>query len=197
MSSSGRRSIAERSTGAMGQRVLFDDTQSSLLVHASVVFDTIGALWEAWALHRSNDVGALRLGPVHSARSIGRVPLNQLVRTIDFIVGALTRWSQHRCFYLSYVRGAVLRKRGFPLELNIGLRNLESGTRTRGHCWLMLNNRPFADPADPGVKYPTVLGRTQGGVRCWLGPTIQPPTEAPGIQVKKICVAASNLWRLA
>jgi len=99
-------------------------------------------------------------------------------RWIRRAVAELTRHSQHRCFYQSYVTGSILRRAGVPLVLNIGLHTFEPLRGARGHCWLTLDDAVYGESAQTQTNYPYPMGSNRNGVRFWVG-SIPTPEGGP------------------
>ena len=132
----------------------------------------------AAVLRRTRSGGALRLPPVASRR-VTPEEQAELVRRCNRLTHLLARASRHFCWYRCYPLAALLRKRGVPAQLNIGLMGLNQ--RTRGHCWLTIGGRVFNEPDGQAAAFPVFLGENGRGLAFWAaaGQGIYTSRKAP------------------
>ena len=139
-----------------------------------VTFSALAAAFEAWRIMYNGRISQLRLQLVSTLFSLPSYRMDQIVRWIDSVLKLLVFGSKHRCFYRSYTIARVLRKRGVPVVLDIGLRNLNSSIKTRGHCWLTLNGSEFFEHlpnpqhVSPVVLYPFIMGMGGDDIVYWF-----------------------------
>ena len=119
---------------------------------------------QAAVLRRLRGDRALRLPPVAPMR-ISPEQQAELAHRCNRLTHLLARSSRHFCWYRSYPLAVLLRKRGVPVQLNIGLMGLNQ--RTRGHCWLSLDGRVINEPGDLSAAYPEFLGDNGCGTVFW------------------------------
>ncbi len=90
--------------------------------------------------------------------------IQKWVKFTDSLLKFMIYTRKHNCFFRSFVRMKILRKRNVPVKLNIGLRNLDADIHTRGHCWLTLEDSLFYENMLsethllPDELYPFFLG---------------------------------------
>lgn len=59
-----------------------------------------------------------------------------------------------RCLTRGITLYYFLRRAGMPVELHFGVAPV--GTALNGHCWLVQNEQPFAEPIDPRSRFAEV-----------------------------------------
>ena len=125
-------------------------------------------LWriaQAALFRRLRSDRALRLPPVAGKR-IPPAEQDELVRRCNRLCRLLAHGSRHFCWQRSWPLAVLLRHRGVPVRLNIGLMGLNQ--KSRGHCWLSLEGRPFNEPdARSAAAYPEFLGDNGHGTSFW------------------------------
>lgn len=110
----------------------------------------------------------LRLPQVSSA-PLSPAGLEATLAGVNRLTGLVAGKSRHACFYRSYPLAVMLRKRGLPVQLNIGLMGLQPQQRLRGHCWLSLHGRVINEPEPfSSAAYPELLGDNGSGVCYWV-----------------------------
>ena len=92
---------------------------------------------------------------------------DRVISCADFFVKYGTFNTGRKCFFRSYIMGYLLRKEGFPVIMNIGVSSNKNIRKVRGHCWLTLNDQPFAERRDPSSVFPVDMGYGQNGIRYW------------------------------
>ena len=126
-------------------------------------FEVVLAVVEAYVILLSAKK-MIRLPDVKGAVVLSAIQIQERVKFTDSLLKFLIFTRKHNCFYRSFVRMQVLRKRNVPVKLNIGLRNLDTDIHTRGHCWLTLDDKLFLEPIPsdshllPDELYPFLLG---------------------------------------
>ena len=139
-----------------------------------ITFSVLAAVFEAWRIMYNGQISRLRLQPVSALFSLPSDSTDEIVRWIDSVLKLLVCGSKHQCFYRSYTIARVLRKRGVPVVLNIGLRNLNSSMKTRGHCWLTLDGSEFFEHllnpqhVSPVDLYPFIMGTIGDDIVYWV-----------------------------
>lgn len=107
--------------------------------------------------------------PQVSAAALPPAGLETILAGINRLTGLVAGKSRHACFYRSYPLAVVLRKRGVPVQLNIGLMGLQPQQRLRGHCWLSLHGTVINEPEPfSSAAYPELLGDNGFGVCYWV-----------------------------
>ena len=141
-------------------------------------------LWlvaQAAILRRLRSDRALRLPPVGENR-VTPEEQAELIRRCNRLIHLLARNSRHYCWSRCWPLAALLRKRGVPVGLNIGLMGLNQ--KTRGHCWLSLEGRVINEPDEvSAAAYPEFLGDNGYGAAFWaaVGPGEYVGRKAPVI----------------
>ncbi|NLZ17785.1 MAG: lasso peptide biosynthesis B2 protein [Desulfobulbaceae bacterium] len=111
---------------------------------------------------------ALRLPPVATVQA-SLEEQNKLVARVNRLTTLLAGKSRHACFYRSYPLAVLLRKKGVPVQLNIGLMGLGPHQELRGHCWLSAKGKVFNElEAASSLSYPEFLGQGGEGVLYWV-----------------------------
>jgi hypothetical protein len=73
--------------------------------------------------------------------------IEKILRYTDAVCGRLRRLIPSRCLARGITLFYLLRKAGLPVGLEFGIeRHCDGG---KGHCWLVLNDEPFAEKVDP------------------------------------------------
>jgi len=76
-------------------------------------------------------------------------------------------WRRGKCFIRSRALATVLRHRGIPVVLNIGLPS-DPERNPLGHCWLSLGGDLVLEANDPRPKFPISLDcSADGAVHYW------------------------------
>lgn len=125
---------------------------------------------KAWFYLHTGDLARIRVQKATIRPPLlSEKELESIVERVDCIVERYIFWSRHTCFYRSLCILLVLRKLGYPLDLNVGLRNLQnSGNGVKGHCWLSLSDRLFYEDENTTHIYPHKLGVLNNGIVCWV-----------------------------
>ncbi len=111
---------------------------------------------------------SLRL-PQVAPTAMATAELETMLTQVNRITGLVAGKSRHACFYRSYPLAVLLRRRGLPVQLNIGLMGLQPRQRLRGHCWLSLQDSIINEPEPlSSAAYPDLLGDNGFGVRYWV-----------------------------
>ncbi len=138
-----------------------------------IFYETVMALVQARRVRHGNADAGVDLPPVRPDMALSSATALSVAKRISVFVKALLFWKLGQCcFYRCYAVACVLRRRGVPVVLNIGLLEPADRSRVFGHCWLSLNGEPFAERRDPHVLYPVEMGSRQEGVAHWLGSRI-------------------------
>ena len=83
------------------------------------------------------------------------------------VIAVALFWRRGKCFIRSRALATVLRHRGIPVVLNIGLPS-NPGRSHRGHCWLSLGDSLVLETHDPRPSFPTSLDcSADGAVHYW------------------------------
>lgn len=144
---------------------------SSLPREGRILIQTARALARAWF---SKDVRGGRIArlplPV-ATHPFPPVALAGTIQSIDRWVRLLAFRTRHLCFYRTYAIATILRRRGLPLQMNVGLCNLKDPRGANGHCWSTLDGEVIAEEEDPRRLFPLPLGSPRRGVQFWVGPS--------------------------
>ena len=138
----------------------------------TLALQIIESLILAWVIKSGRRMARVKLPATPADRSLSERDLLFLINGVDLAVRFGTPWTARKCFFRAFIIASILRKRGQPVEMNVGLSGLHgplAGKRVDGHCWLTIDNRPFVEPRDPHDEYPDFLGIAPNGVRYWLG----------------------------
>jgi hypothetical protein len=168
--------------------------------HLSLAIDAFICLFRAWAVKLGKDLSKIHLPPVAKVVRLSSRSLEFAVTLTDMMVTHGARWTGRKCFFRTFILACLLRKRGVPVAVNVGLCDLKGGRRGRrmdGHCWLTLNGEPCLEEVDRRNQYPHFLAEGLNGVRYWAG--FQPVGET-GSPVAAGCsetrtVAAESISR--
>jgi hypothetical protein len=139
------------------RKIIFSETLVAL-IHARRVRIGLGRL-------------QLALPEIESQTPMSGNKLKKVVGQIKFTLSILLFLKPGPCFYRSFAFACVLRKRGVPIELNFGCKNLrEIDGRARAHCWLTIGGDSFQEDRDPREDYPVYAGTNGKGINFWLAP---------------------------
>jgi len=134
-----------------------------------VFLSTLRALISAKYIMLTKNFGKLKLPPINERADLSSAVLATLICRVKKWVHLFSAGSRHSCYYRSYVLAVVLRQRGIPVSLNVGLRNLRSQAKNRGHCWVTLKGKPIFE-FDDGIRlYPYLLKQNPYGINFWAG----------------------------
>ena len=108
---------------------------------------------------------AARLTPRRLARLLGRgattaSPREHARDEAELALRMTSRLLTHTCYTRGITRFAVLRRAGFDVRLVFGVD--VSSDVPDGHCWIVLDGRPYQEPGDPAVRFTPVW--SVGGV---------------------------------
>lgn len=126
---------------------------------------TVTSVYRVYNANRKGDNTWIPLPPVTPSTS-GSVSMGKLVDAVDKIVRTIVFNTAHPCLYSSYARCCVLRKNGYPVQLNFGMHNLQEGLQPEGHCWLSYEGEVMLEEKDPHDMYPDKLG-VHGDMLYW------------------------------
>ena len=154
----------------------------SMNLKFSVFLSTVCALIRAKYIMTMRNIGRMTLPNINPQSPISTEIMIVIVQWVKRWVHMFSIRSRHGCYYRSYVLACILREKGIPVSLNIGLRNLRSREKNRGHCWLTLNGKPVFDPDDqvPGL-YCHRLKQGNSDINYWIG-----SNDAGGIMRHKL-----------
>ena len=125
-------------------------------------------LAQACLIKQRRSMRLVKLPPVAQSNKLSDLDVQFVLRCADCFVkyGALR--TARKCFFRAFIIASVLRRNGMPVELNVGLKNMGGG-KPKGHCWLSLNGKPFAERTDVKLEYPYEINPGSGNVRYWMG----------------------------
>lgn len=172
-----------------GEYVMGEAAQTkslSLRSCAAIGLQAVIALVAAWHARVASNAGQLRLPVIRFPRRLADDEVEATVRWVDGIVRVFTRRTGRKCFYRAFARAAILRRRGVPVMVNMGLHKMAKSVETRGHCWLTLDGQPFFEDEMIGRLYPIQMGQSETGVRFWAG---------PGTKCDQVSVIENPSWR--
>ena len=129
-------------------------------------FNVLASVCRAFLANRQGSNKWLPLPPV-APRMNTSLSMEQLSARVDRIVGPAILNTAHPCLYYSYARCRILRRWGYPVQLNVGLHNLQGKRETEGHCWISFEGRPLFEEKDPHEMYPDRVGE-HGDVVYWV-----------------------------
>jgi hypothetical protein len=127
-----------------------------------IFFETFVALMKAGGIRLFKRVLLSTLPPI----GLPSGPVHGIVAWVDSLVNMALFWKGGKCFYRSYSRAYVLRRRGVPLLFNFGVR-IRSHARAQAHCWLTLDGQPFFEKDDPRMKFTVNMGNYKGQIYYW------------------------------
>jgi hypothetical protein len=128
-------------------------------------------IFKAWRYVVNERFSKVKISSIQSTCSLNDSKrINDLVNFVENIVKKIASRSNHICFYRSYVLAQILRKRGLPVVMNIGLGNFGADSPVRGHCWLTLDGENFFESSETETLYPVYLGKRPGDIAFWVKP---------------------------
>lgn len=135
-----------------------------------LTFHALAAILKVQIARSTINQALLRLPSVRNRlpRNSRLVEEQELIDLADRCMKLLMRRTSQPCLFQSYVRAVVLRHGGFPVDLNIGMRNMGSSS-VYGHCWLTLEGVPYHEVETVESTYPFSLGRSATGIQYWAG----------------------------
>lgn len=134
------------------------------------IFHALTAIVKVQIARKTIDQAFLRLPSVrnHVTQASRTFEEQELINLADRCTKLLLRRTSQPCLFQSYVRAVVLRHGGFPVSINIGMRNMGSSS-VYGHCWLTLEDVPYHEVENVGISYPILLGTSVVGISYWAG----------------------------
>ena len=136
----------------------------------SVFLTTLQALITAKYIMLTKNITRLTLPEINKHRKLSSEIIHESMQWAKRWVNLFSIKSHHGCYYRSFALACILRRRGIPVSLNIGLRNLRSQEKNRGHCWLTLKGNPvFESDAEALRLYPHLLKQGQSEIYYWIG----------------------------
>ena len=127
------------------------------------------AFLKAWVIKTRKKMDAIHI-PLHKYKKrLCSKELIYIIEVSDLLVDFGAKRTSRKCFFRSYIMASVLRRMGIPIQINVGLKNLNGFYRSNGHCWLSLNGFPFAEKNDPIDKYPFKITDSDNGISYWVG----------------------------
>ena len=147
-------------------------------------FEVCHCLVRAWLIKIGNGLAKVNLPPVGNLPPLSARGFAFALGLSEAAVIHGARWTGRKCFFRAFILAHILRRRGLPVSLNVGLCGLngrQNGRTIDGHCWLTLDDRPYLEDGDWREKYPDFLATGQNGIRYWIGTTAPnpPPLNQP------------------
>lgn len=116
------------------------------------------------------NIGRFKLPDINRNLLTPSADVEKIIRWADRWIKLFTYKTHQPCYYRAYTLACILRKIGIPVILNVGLRNLRSLNKNRGHCWLTLQGQPiFEDDDEVHLIYPYELVQSSNGINFWMG----------------------------
>jgi hypothetical protein len=137
-----------------------------------VTFEVLYCLFRAWVIKLGKDMSRVNLPPVGQNSRLSSRGLAFTLNITDAVVIHGARWTGRKCFFRTFILAHVLRRRGVPVSMNVGLCGLNgnrNGGSINGHCWLTLNDKPYLEDVDWRGQYPHLLATGLNGIRYWIG----------------------------
>ena len=132
--------------------------------------ETLGALLQAWRFRLLNRSGVPLAQPVAKIDPPDDIEAKNIARFVDRVTNIVIFWKRYRCFYRSIAIASLLRRRGIPLVVNFGYRNLfDREKRLRAHCWLTLYDEMFEENSETAEVYTILLADQEESYRFWVG----------------------------
>ncbi len=134
------------------------------------IFHALVAIAKVQIARKTIDQAFLRLPTTsnHATQASRLDEEQELIDLADRCTKLLLRRTSQPCLFQSYVRAVVLRHGGFPVIINIGMRNMGSSS-VYGHCWITLNGVPCHEIENVEISYPFLLGTSAVGISYWAG----------------------------
>ena len=146
-----------------GNRLSFSEQKN-------IIIATLFYIFQAAVIRFSKNSGRIFLTPVNSTVKLTTQKINQIVTLVDTVLFIVMFWKPGRCFYRSYAIAHILRQYGVPLKINLGWENIhEFKGKARAHCWLTLNDMPFAEKNNPFDRFPSKFENHNEDIQYWLG----------------------------
>ena len=137
-----------------------------------VSLEVFFCLFRAWAVKLGKDMSRVKMPPVGQTGRLSSRGLAFAVSFTEVVVTHGARWTGRKCFFRAFILSHILRKRGVPVFLNVGICGFngnQSGKGIDGHCWLTLNGSPYLEYAGWQGQYPHFLADGFNGIRYWMG----------------------------
>jgi hypothetical protein len=116
------------------------------------------------------NISKLSLPRINKNNNLSSEGLVEIIQWVGRWVRIFCIRSRHTCYYKSYALACVLRQKGVPVSLNLGLRNLGSLEKNRGHCWLTFKGKPVLESDDESHRlYPHLMQLGKSDVNYWVG----------------------------
>lgn len=116
---------------------------------------------------RVSQRGEINLPAIDHREVLDGRDLEQAVRWMDTLSKVALFWTPRRCFLRSFAMAAILRARGVPVLLHIGVADSRYQRRVGGHAWVSLGDTALAEKSDPWLRYPTELGSHCDAIFYW------------------------------
>lgn len=136
---------------------------------ALIAMESAIQMLQAWRVKSGRSLATLNLPEVDTSRLLSEEDLHSLVRIVESIVALGTIRTGRKCFFRAYVLTCMLRKRGWPVVLNIGLKIVGHSNPKGGHCWVTLNGELVTEKRSVRRDYPVGLSEPEEGVQYWVG----------------------------
>ena len=137
--------------------------------HIIICVQVFTGLIQSWIIKIRKDMRYVQLPSVEVPTQLRDEDVDFVVWCADIMVKIGAIWTGRKCFFRSYIIASVLRSWKIPVIINVGLCNLKVIDKTKGHCWLTLDGKPFKEIEDLKRKYPQKLGCSSNGVCYWVG----------------------------
>lgn len=133
-------------------------------------FIMIYALMLAAYVKTRRNITKLKIPPVETTILVPSVMISHINTWTEKWIKTLLFHTRHKCYYRAYVLIFILRRCGIEVQFNIGLRNLSTIDKDRGHCWLTFKGEPILID-DEYVRhiYPYKIMEQMDGITFWVG----------------------------
>jgi hypothetical protein len=142
---------------------------NGLKIYTKTIKDIIRLVWIARTHLKQGGISSLDFPGTQNYSIQTKTEVGKLLKVIDRIVNLLVLKSNRICFYRSFVLGSFLKHLNYPVEFNIGLRNLNNQSVVTGHCWLSILDDPVLEVFNPKDVYPYFITKNSDGIKYYLG----------------------------
>jgi len=134
-----------------------------------IILQIFIGLIRAWMIKRKRNMSHVSLPEIDNSTQLSDDEISFTIMCTDLFVKFGTFRTGRKCFFRTYIIAIVFRKWSIPVMINVGLCNKKMTDHTIGHCWLTINDKPFAEIKSPNQIYSSKLYCSDKGVCYWYG----------------------------
>lgn len=134
------------------------------------IFKSIcSSLINAFKIRHSSTPSRFSLPRTNTEIILTKEKEKEIVFFADMVIYLFLFWKPGKCFYRTYALATLFRKWGKPLKINFGCENIhEMKGRAKAHCWLTLYDLPFAEKANPFLRFPVEIETKNNDIKYWF-----------------------------